>query len=129
MDGEYETIRYTNKRISTWSNDNADYNFVFKNGKLVEFGTSNVRSNKLGLFRYDGKFISSVGKNGPWQWCPYHHPNERYHESLDNVTPADMYHGRRNYIMNEREFIKQKTLRKRTILNQKFVSISIQISS
>ena len=48
LDGEYEPIRYTNKRISTWSNDKADYNFVFKNGKLVEFGTSNVRSNKLG---------------------------------------------------------------------------------
>ena len=55
--------------------------------------------------------------------------NERYHESLDNVTPADMYHGRRNYILNERDIIKQETLRKRTILNQKFVSISIQISS
>ena len=67
LDGEYETIRYTNKRISTWSNDNVDYNFVFKNGKLVEFGTSNVRSNKRRLFRYDGKFIFSVGKNGPWQ--------------------------------------------------------------
>ena len=52
--------------------------------------------------------------------------NERYHESLDNVTPAEMYHGRRNYILNEREIIKQETMRKRRILNQKAGSISMQ---
>ena len=45
--------------------------------------------------------------------------NERYHESLDNVTPADMYHGRRITILNERDIIKQETMRKRRILNQK----------
>ena len=52
--------------------------------------------------------------------------NERYHESLDNVTPAEMYHGRRNYILNEREIIKQETMIKRRILNQKAGSISMQ---
>ena len=47
LDGEYETFRYTNKRISGWrSAYRADYYFVFKNGKLVEFGTSEVRSSQ-----------------------------------------------------------------------------------
>jgi transposase InsO family protein len=55
--------------------------------------------------------------------------NERYHESLDNVTPADMYHGRRITILNERDIIKQETMRKRRILNQKHGSITMQTTT
>jgi len=55
--------------------------------------------------------------------------NERYHESLDNVTPADMYHGRRITILNERDIIKQETMRKRRILNQKHGSITMQTAT
>ena len=44
LDGEYETLRYIDKRVRYWSGAKADYYFVFKNGKLVEFGTSDVRS-------------------------------------------------------------------------------------
>jgi hypothetical protein len=39
--------------------------------------------------------------------------NERYHESLDNVTPADAYFGRKYAVVSERERIKQRTMRKR----------------
>ena len=39
--------------------------------------------------------------------------NERYHESLDNVTPADAYFGRQYAVISEREKIKQRTMRKR----------------
>ena len=35
----------------------------------------------------------------------------RYHESLDNVTPADMYFGRYEEIVDRREKIKKKTQR------------------
>jgi len=39
--------------------------------------------------------------------------NERYHEALDNVTPADVYFGRQYRIITEREKIKKRTMRKR----------------
>jgi hypothetical protein len=38
--------------------------------------------------------------------------NERYHESLDNVTPADVYFGRKYEIVTEHERIKKRTMRK-----------------
>jgi transposase InsO family protein/transposase-like protein len=43
--------------------------------------------------------------------------NERYHESLDNVTPADVYYGRREQILTRREKIKERTLRDRKQYN------------
>ena len=39
--------------------------------------------------------------------------NERYHEALDNVTPADAYFGRKHAVVSEREKIKKRTMRKR----------------
>jgi hypothetical protein len=39
--------------------------------------------------------------------------NERYRESLDNVTPADVYFGRQYAVLSERAKIKRLTMRKR----------------
>jgi len=41
----------------------------------------------------------------------YNH--RRYHESLDNVTPADVYFGRVKEVLPRREEIKPKTLKAR----------------
>ena len=38
---------------------------------------------------------------------------KRYHESLNNLTPADVYFGRDKKILKERIKIKEKTLKKR----------------
>jgi putative transposase len=39
--------------------------------------------------------------------------NERYHESLDNVTPADVYFGRQHAVLTERDQIKRLTMKRR----------------
>ncbi len=41
----------------------------------------------------------------------YNH--ERYHESLNNVTPADVYHGRRREVLTKRAKIKRLTMQRR----------------
>ena len=50
--------------------------------------------------------------------------NARYHESLDNLTPADVYFGREKEVLGKRERIKQRTLRERRLQNlQALVSV------
>jgi hypothetical protein len=45
--------------------------------------------------------------------------NQRYHESLNNLTPADVFYGRSKEIFSMREFIKKQTLQLRRIQNLK----------
>ena len=44
-----------------------------------------------------------------------HYNHQRYHESLNNVTPADVYFGRDKAILKQRERIKQKTFETRRL--------------
>jgi putative transposase len=44
--------------------------------------------------------------------------NRRYHESLGNVTPADVYFGRDQQILKQREEIKRKTMLKWRLRHQ-----------
>jgi transposase InsO family protein len=47
-----------------------------------------------------------------------HYNHRRYHESLDNLTPADVYFGRGETILLERERIKRDTTRQRRLNHQ-----------
>ena len=46
----------------------------------------------------------------------YNH--QRYHESLSNITPADVYFGRGEAILEERRKIKEQTIQSRRIQHQ-----------
>jgi putative transposase len=47
-----------------------------------------------------------------------HYNHQRYHESLNNLTPADVYLGRGQTILLNRERIKRNTIKKRRLLHQ-----------
>jgi putative transposase len=45
-----------------------------------------------------------------------HYNQHRYHESLSNLTPADVYLGRDEAILNRRKEVKTKAIKKRRLL-------------
>jgi transposase-like protein len=51
-----------------------------------------------------------------------HYNHRRYHESLENVTPADVYFGRSQEILFERARIKRNTITQRRLLHQKIAA-------
>ena len=48
-----------------------------------------------------------------------HYNHQRYHESINNVTPDDVYFRRNKAILKQRERIKQKTLETRRLHHRK----------
>ena len=48
-----------------------------------------------------------------------HYNNHRYHESLNNVSPADVYFGRDKDILRERKKIKKQTIQYRRLQHQR----------
>ena len=51
-----------------------------------------------------------------------HYNHQRYHESLENVTPADAYFGRAPVIIKGRERIKRETLEYRRLQHREIAA-------
>ena len=48
-----------------------------------------------------------------------HYNHQRYHESISNLTPADVYFGRAHIILMQREKIKRQTIEQRRLQHRK----------
>lgn len=69
----------------------------------------------------------------PWQleykiseFVQYYN-HQRVHESLDNLTPADVYHGRAAQIAKARNLIKEQTMRNRRRMNMRLEPLSDEL--
>ena len=51
------------------------------------------------------------------EWVDYYN-HQRYHEAIDNVTPADKYYGRDRGILENREKVRKETMKMRRELNR-----------
>ena len=76
-------------------------------GKIERYHRSMKNVVKLEHYYYPWELEHAIG-----QFVQYYN-HERYHESLDNITPADRYVGRYQEIMDRRATIKYETLQRR----------------
>ena len=51
-----------------------------------------------------------------------HYNHQRYHESINDLTPADVYFGRGQAILKQRERIKLKTMENRRLQHCKYAA-------
>ena len=76
-------------------------------GKIEHYHCSMKNLVQLQTFRYPWDLEQEISRFVD----DYNH--QRYHESLDNVTPADVYFGRAKEVLTRREEIKRQTLEAR----------------
>ena len=81
------------------------------NGKLERYHRTAKAS--VNLFVYTSPEALSEAMA---QFVRYYN-EERYHEALGNVTPADVYYGRRDAILARREEVKQQSIASRKAAN------------
>jgi putative transposase len=80
-------------------------------GKIERFHRSMKNEVCLQHYYLPGELEQEIGR-----FIEYYN-NERYHESLENVTPADVYFGRHKEVITRREETKRKTLKHRKLQN------------
>ena len=80
-------------------------------GKIERYHRSMKNVVKLENYYYPWPLEKAIA-----DWVQ-HYNHERYHESLDNVTPSDLYQGREDDILDQRAIIKSRTMMRRKVQN------------
>jgi len=73
-------------------------------GKIERWHRSMKNVIKLENYYSPGELERAIA-----DWVHYYNHN-RYHESLENVTPADVFYGREKEVLLERNLLKEKTM-------------------
>ncbi len=76
-------------------------------GKIERYHRSMKNVVKLQHYYFPGDLETAIG-----DFVAYYN-NERYHEALDNVPPADVYLGRQHEVLTKRSKIKRLTMQRR----------------
>lgn len=84
-------------------------------GKIERYHRSMKSIVKLEMFYYPWELEQAIAN-----FVDYYN-NHRYHEALDNLTPADVHFGRGEEIQSRREEIKSKTMQERRRYNLQLV--------
>jgi len=82
-------------------------------GKIERYHRSMKNVIKLQNYYLPSELEYEIG-----QFVEYYN-NERYHESIDNLTPVDVYNGYSRKILNKRDRIKRETMKLRKYHNLK----------
>ena len=88
-------------------------------GKIERWHRSMKNVVKLQNYYAPSELEKSIG-----EFVEYYN-HERYHESIDNLTPADVYSGKSQEVLTKREQIKQSTLADRRKFNLQVSAVSI----
>ena len=104
---------YVSAEFATWLTDRAMAHTRGKpyhpmtQGKIERWHRSMKNEILPENYYLPGQLESAIGRFVEY----YNH--QRYHESLNNLTPADVYYGRGTNILRMRRKIKQQTLNER----------------
>jgi putative transposase len=113
---------YVSSELGDWLEDNGISHIrgrpyhPMTQGKIERYHRSMKNRILLENYYLPGQLEHSID-----EFVEYYN-NCRYHESLDNLTPADVYFRRGPAILKRREAIKRKTIEQRRRLHQQAIA-------